>query len=127
MNLELLECRISQLPGCLLAGLLGVFIDVSMISLIVLYKAPVMLLKGWGQLIQDLLGRSGPFLESVCVPFAGLLILLWPLAVLLASAAGIFSSLFLGCYAPAVVYQVQHRESSSCRMYILLERKYLFE
>ncbi|XP_074563128.1 putative membrane protein At3g27390 [Curcuma longa] len=107
----IMDMRISQVPGCLLAGLLGVFIDVPMISFIVLYKAPVMLLKGWGQLIQDLLGRSGPFLESVCVPFAGLLILLWPLAVCLASAAGISSSLFLGCYASVVVYQENSTKS----------------
>ncbi|CAL9768282.1 unnamed protein product [Musa acuminata subsp. burmannicoides] len=97
--------RISQVPGYILAGILGMLIDVPMISLIVLYKVPIMLFKGWRQLIQDLIGRSGPFLESVCVPFAGLLILLWPVAVGLTSIAGILSSLSLGCYAAAVAYQ----------------------
>ncbi|KAJ8493085.1 hypothetical protein OPV22_014806 [Ensete ventricosum] len=101
----IMDMRISQVPGCLLAGILGVLIDVPMISLIVLYKVPVMLFKGWKQLIQDLIGRSGPFLENVCVPFAGLLILLWPVAVELTAIAGILSSLSLGCYAAAVVYQ----------------------
>lgn len=101
----IMDMRISQVPGCLLAGILGVLIDVPMISLIVLYKVPVMLFKGWKQLIQDLIGRSGPFLESVCVPFAGLLILLWPVAVELTAVAGILSSFSLGCYAAAVAYQ----------------------
>lgn len=90
-----------------MAAILGVLIDVPMLSLIVLYKLPVMLYKGWRQLIRDLIGRSGPFLESVCVPFAGLMILLWPMAVVLAGAAGILSSLSLGLYAAAVAYQVQ--------------------
>ncbi|WOL03093.1 hypothetical protein Cni_G11813 [Canna indica] len=101
----IMNMRIYQLPGCLLAGILGVILDVPLISLIVLYKVPVMLFKGWRQLILDLIGRSGPFLESVCVPFSGLLILLWPVAVGLAAVAGIISSLILGCYAAAVAHQ----------------------
>lgn len=101
----LMEIRLLQIPGCILAAIFGVLIDMPMLSLIVLYKVPVMLYKGWKQLIHDLIGRSGPFLESVCVPFAGLLILLWPIAVILAAAAGILSSLSLGLYAAAVAYQ----------------------
>ncbi|KAF9614751.1 hypothetical protein IFM89_020595, partial [Coptis chinensis] len=42
----------------------------------------------------------------VCVPFAGLSILLWPIAVALASLAGICSGFFLELYAAAVAYQV---------------------
>lgn len=101
----LMDIRVVQIPGCILAGILGVLIDVPMISLIVLYKVPVMLYKGWRQLIRDLIGRSGPFLESVCVPFAGLMILLWPIAVVLAAVAGILSSFGLGLYAAAIAYQ----------------------
>lgn len=89
-----------------MAGIVGVLVDVPMLTLIVIYKVPVMLFKGWRQLIRDLIGRSGPFLESVCVPFAGLLILLWPVAVELTAIAGILSSFSLGCYAAAVAYQV---------------------
>nr|XP_010939111.1 uncharacterized membrane protein At3g27390 isoform X2 [Elaeis guineensis] len=101
----IMNMRLSQIPGCLLAGIVGLLIDVPMLSLIVLYKVPIMLYKGWRQLIRDLIGRSGPFLESVCIPFAGLLILLWPIAVELTAAAGILSSFGLGCYAAAVAYQ----------------------
>lgn len=107
----LMDIRLSQIPGCMLAGILGVLTDVPMLSLIVLYKVPVMLYKGWRQLIHDLIGRSGPFLESVCVPFAGLMILLWPIAVGLAAAAGILSSFGLGLYAAAVAYQENSTKS----------------
>ncbi|KAF8410598.1 hypothetical protein HHK36_003130 [Tetracentron sinense] len=99
------EVKISQIPGCALAGTLGVLIDVSTITMIVIYKAPIMLFKGWHRLVRDLIGRSGPFLETVCVPFAGLSILLWPIAVVFAAIAGIVLSFFLGCYAAAVAYQ----------------------
>lgn len=107
----LMDIRLSQIPGCMLAGILGVLTDVPMLSLIVLYKVPVMLYKGWRQLIRDLIGRSGPFLERECVPFAGLMILLWPIAVALAAAAGILSSFSLGLYAAAVAYQENSTKS----------------
>ncbi|PIA52413.1 hypothetical protein AQUCO_01000348v1 [Aquilegia coerulea] len=99
------EIKISQIPGCTLAGILGLFVDVPIIIMIVIYKAPFMLFKGWHRLVRDLIGRSGPFLETVCVPFAGLSILLWPIVVALASLAGIGSSFFLGLYAAVVAYQ----------------------
>ncbi|KAJ4978146.1 hypothetical protein NE237_008926 [Protea cynaroides] len=99
------EIRVTQIPTCTLAGILGVLIDVPVISIIVIYKAPFMLLRGWQRLIQDLIGSEGPFLETVCVPFAGLSILLWPVAVCLCTLAGIISSFFLGCYAAAVAYE----------------------
>lgn len=99
--------RVAQIPGCILAAILGIVVDVHVITMIVLLKAPLMLLKGWHRLIQDLIGREGPFLETVCVPFASLWILLWPIMVLLAIAAGIISSLGFGCFAAVVAYQVK--------------------
>ncbi|XP_040377207.1 uncharacterized membrane protein At3g27390 isoform X2 [Oryza brachyantha] len=49
--------------------------------------------------------REGPFLETACVPFAGLAILLWPFAVFGAFLASVISSVPLGAYAAVVVYQ----------------------
>lgn len=66
-----------------------------------------MLFKGWHRLLHDLIGREGPFLETICVPFAGLAILLWPLAVVGAVLGSMVSSIFLGAYAAVVVYQVK--------------------
>ncbi|XP_057964203.1 uncharacterized membrane protein At3g27390-like [Malania oleifera] len=106
-----IELKVTQVPGCILCAILGVAVDVPFITLIVLYKAPIFLFKGWHRLVQDLIGREGPFLETVCVPFAGLLILLWPVAVLLAIFAGIMSSFLFGFYAAVVAYQ----ESSTKR------------
>ncbi|KAL9378424.1 hypothetical protein Peur_029759 [Populus x canadensis] len=102
---EPIELKVTQIPGCILAAILGIVVDVHVITIIVLLKAPLMLLKGWHRLIQDLIGREGPFLETVCVPFAALWILLWPIMVLLAIAAGIISSLGFGCFAAVVAYQ----------------------
>lgn len=65
-----------------------------------------MLFKGWRRLFQDCIGREGPFLETMCVPFAGLAILLWPLAVVGALLASMVSSIFIGAYAAVIVYQV---------------------
>lgn len=100
-----LDIKLLVLPGSFLVGLLGVIVDVPMISLIALYKSPCMLLKGWHRLLHDLIGREGPFLETVCVPFAGLAILLWPLVVIAAVLSAFVSSFFLGFYAAVVVYQ----------------------
>lgn len=66
-----------------------------------------MLFKGWHRLFHDLIGREGPFLETICVPFAGLAILLWPLAVVGAVLASMAVSIFLGSYAGVVVYKVK--------------------
>lgn len=98
--------RLSKLPGCLLVCLLAIPIDVLMITGLALWKSPYMLLKGWQRLFQDLVGREGPFLETVCVPFAGLAILLWPLAVIGAVLAAFSCSFFLGLYAGVIAYQV---------------------
>ncbi|KAF3536526.1 hypothetical protein Bca4012_052402 [Brassica carinata] len=64
-----------------------------------------MLFKGWHRLFHDLIGREGPFLETMCVPIAGLAILLWPLAVAGAVLGSAVSSIFLGAYAGVVSYQ----------------------
>lgn len=93
------------IPGCILVGLLGIIVDVPIITILAFCKAPFMLFKGWQRLLQDLIGRAGPFLEIPCVPFAGLCILLWPLVVICALLSAILSSFFLGIYGAAVVYQ----------------------
>ncbi|XP_021731679.1 uncharacterized membrane protein At3g27390-like [Chenopodium quinoa] len=100
-----IELKVLQIPGCVVCAALGILVDVIFISLITLYKAPILLFKGWHRLVQDLVGREGPFLETVCVPFAGLLIVLWPVAVLVAIVCGILSSIGFGCYAALVAYQ----------------------
>lgn len=99
-------CRLLHLPGAVLAGFLGLFIDVPVISILAVFKSPYMLFKGWKRLLHDMIGREGPFLETICVPFAGLAILLWPLAVIGAVLGSIVSSVFLGAYAGVVAYQV---------------------
>ncbi|GMP28181.1 hypothetical protein CsSME_00003834 [Camellia sinensis var. sinensis] len=108
---EPIELKVVQIPGCILAAVLGILVNVPVISIITVYKAPILLLKGWYRLIQDLIGREGPFLETMCVPFAGVWILLWPIAVILATILGIISSFGFGCYAAVVAYQ----ESSTRR------------
>ncbi|CAM8898493.1 unnamed protein product [Rhodiola kirilowii] len=99
------EIRLILLPEALVAGVLGIFIDVPIITVVAVCKSPYMLLKGWGRLVHDLIGREGPFLETFCVPFAGLAILLWPLAVAGGVIASMLSSLVIGGYAAVVVYQ----------------------
>ncbi|KAK6913037.1 hypothetical protein RJ641_022638 [Dillenia turbinata] len=99
------EIRLLYLPGAIVAGVLGFLVDFPVISVVAFYKSPYMLLKGWHRLFHDLIGREGPFLETICVPFAGLAILLWPLAVAGAVLGSMVSSIFLGAYAAVVVYQ----------------------
>lgn len=95
------------IPGAIIAGGLGVLIDVLVISVVALCKSPYMLFKGWHRLFHDLIGREGPFLETICVPLAGLAIILWPLAVVGAVLGSMVTSIFLGAYAGVVVYQVR--------------------
>ena len=90
----------------MIAAVLGILLDFPMISLIALFKSPYMLFKGWRRLFHDLIGREGPFLETMCVPIAGLVILLWPLGVVGAVLGSVVSSVFLGAYAGVVSYQV---------------------
>ncbi|CAN6239903.1 unnamed protein product [Urochloa humidicola] len=99
------EIRLLDIPGALIAAACGLLLDGIMFTLIALYKCPVMLFKGWKRLIQDMIGREGPFLETACVPFAGLAILLWPFAVVGAVLASILSSIPLGAYGAVVAYQ----------------------
>ena len=98
-------CRLLQLPGALIASALGILVAFPVISLVALCKSPYMLFKGWHRLFHDLIGREGPFLETMCVPIAGLAILLWPLAVAGAVLGSSVSSIFLGAYAGVVSYQ----------------------
>ncbi|KAF8088419.1 hypothetical protein N665_0543s0029 [Sinapis alba] len=99
------EIRLLQLPGALIASALGILVAFPLISLVALCKSPYMLFKGWHRLFHDLIGREGPFLETMCVPIAGLAILLWPLAVAGAVLGSAVSSIFLGAYAGVVSYQ----------------------
>lgn len=82
-----------------------------------------MLFKGWARLFHDLIGREGPFLETICVPFAGLAIILWPLAVVGAVLGSMFSSIFLGAYAGVIVYQVIYK-ITYFYFYLVWYRKY---
>ncbi|XP_044494303.1 uncharacterized membrane protein At3g27390 [Mangifera indica] len=100
-----MDIKLKKLPSCILASLVGVLVDVPLITVVALWKSPYMLFKGWKRLLEDLIGREGPFLDTVCVPFAGLAILLWPLAVVGAVIAAIISSFFLGLYAGVIVQQ----------------------
>ncbi|XP_058187118.1 uncharacterized membrane protein At3g27390-like [Rhododendron vialii] len=99
------EIRLLDIPGAIVAGVIGFMVDLPVISLVAIFKSPYMLFKGWNRLFHDCIGREGPFLETICVPFAGLAILLWPLAVVGAVLGSMVSSIFLGAYAAVVVYQ----------------------
>ncbi|XP_004489561.1 uncharacterized membrane protein At3g27390-like isoform X2 [Cicer arietinum] len=99
------EMRPYYLPGAIVAAILGIIVDVPIISFVAGCKVPFMLFKGWNRLFHDLIGREGPFLETICVPFAGLAILLWPLAVVGAFLASVIASIFLGVRAGVVTYQ----------------------
>ena len=106
--ISLLLCRLMYIPGAILIGALGILVDYVVISLVAICKFPYTLFKGWHRLFQDCIGREGPFLETICVPIAGLAILLWPLAVVGALLASVLSSIILGAYAAVIVYQVIH-------------------
>ncbi|GER30874.1 membrane protein [Striga asiatica] len=68
-----------------------------------------MLFKGWHRLLHDLISREGPFLETACIPIAGLTILMWPLIVIGSILMAIFTSFFIGLYGSIVVYQVTNK------------------
>ena len=110
----LILVRLSRLPSCLLASLIGVLVDSLLITLVALWRSPFMLFKGWKRMLEDLIGREGPFLEAVCVPFAGLAIILWPIAVVGAVISAVVSSFFLGLYAGVIVHQVLWGQSNCC-------------
>ncbi|PKA56107.1 putative membrane protein [Apostasia shenzhenica] len=97
--------RLVEVPACIVVGLLGLVVDVPLYTVIALMKSPFMLFKGWQRLLHDLITREGPFLETACVPVAGLAILFWPLIVVGSVLLAIVSSIFVGLYASVVVYQ----------------------
>ncbi|CAJ1947539.1 unnamed protein product [Sphenostylis stenocarpa] len=99
------EIRLQYLPGAFVVAVLGIIVDTPVISTVAICKGPYMLFKGWNRLFHDLIGREGPFLETICVPFAGLAIILWPLAVVGAVLASVLASFFLGAYAGLITYQ----------------------
>ena len=47
------------------------------------------------------------FFETICVPFTGLAIVLWPLAVVGTVLASVLASFVLGGYASFITYQVK--------------------
>ncbi|KDP31916.1 hypothetical protein JCGZ_12377 [Jatropha curcas] len=97
--------RLIHIPGFIIAGLMGLIVDVPLFTAIAVIKSPYMLFKGWFRLIHDLVSREGPFLETACIPVAGLTILFWPLIVVGSILLSIFSSIFIGLYASVIVYQ----------------------
>jgi hypothetical protein len=103
------DIKLVEIPGCILVGLLGLIVDTPIISLVALAKSPLMLLKGWRQLILDLVGQ--PSSCVACGPFAGLAIVLWPLVVCATVLSAIFCSPFLGLFGAVIVYQVGNHSS----------------
>ncbi|CAN6478492.1 unnamed protein product [Victoria cruziana] len=97
--------KLIVVPACITVGLMGLLVELPLFTVISVLKSPYMLFKGWQRLLHDLVRREGPFLETVCVPIAGLAILLWPLIVVASIVLAIFSSIFVGLYGSIVVYQ----------------------
>ncbi|KAE8695088.1 cyclin-dependent kinase inhibitor 1-like isoform X1 [Hibiscus syriacus] len=102
---ELQTLRLIHVPGLIVVGLLGLIVEIPFYTVIAIVKSPYMLFKGWFRLTHDLISREGPFLETVCIPIAGLTILLWPIVVIGSILMAIFSSFFIGLYGSVVVYQ----------------------
>ncbi|WOK94313.1 hypothetical protein Cni_G03015 [Canna indica] len=97
--------RLIELPACVVVALMGLVVDIPLYTVIALIKSPYMLFKGWQRLLQDLISREGLFLETACVPVAGLAILFWPLVVVGSILLAIVSSIFIGLYGSVIVYQ----------------------
>ncbi|XVF59438.1 hypothetical protein PTKIN_Ptkin07bG0276000 [Pterospermum kingtungense] len=102
---ELRTLRLIHVPGLILVGLLGLIVEIPFYTIIAIVKSPYMLFRGWFRLTHDLISREGPFLETACIPIAGLTILFWPIVVIGSILAAIFSSFFIGLYASVIVYQ----------------------
>nr|KAJ0222188.1 hypothetical protein LSAT_V11C200079880 [Lactuca sativa] len=66
--------KLSKLPKSLFIIPIAIMIDIPLITDIALWKSPYMLIIRWKRLLEDIIGREGLFLETVCVPFAGLAI-----------------------------------------------------
>ncbi|BFG38896.1 hypothetical protein CerSpe_251700 [Prunus speciosa] len=102
---EVQPLRLIHIPACIIAGVLGLMVEIPVYTAIAVVKSPYMLFKGWYRLIHDLISREGPFLELACIPIAGLTILLWPIVVVASIVLAVFSSIFIALYAPVIVYQ----------------------
>lgn len=102
---EVQTLRFIHVPAIIIVGLMGLVVDIPSYTIIAIIKSPLMLLKGWQRLTHDLISREGPFLETACIPVAGLAILFWPLFVVGSIVLSIFSSVFVGLYGAIVVYQ----------------------
>lgn len=102
---ELQTLRFIHIPAIIIVGLMGLIVEIPSYSVIAIIKSPYMLIKGWQRLTHDLISREGPFLETACIPVAGLAILLWPLFVVGFIVLSIFSSVFVGLYGSVIVYQ----------------------
>ncbi|KAJ6288634.1 hypothetical protein OIU76_024589 [Salix suchowensis] len=102
---EIRTLRLIHVPGSIVAGLVGLIVDVPLFAAIIIIKSPYMLFKGWYRLSHDLISREGPFLETACIPIAGLTILLWPLVVVGSILVSVFTSIFIGLYASVILYQ----------------------
>lgn len=103
-----------------MVGILGLIVEIPLYTAIAVVKSPFMLFKGWYRLIHDLISREGPFLETACIPIAGLTILLWPLVVIGSVVMAIFSSFFIGLYGAVIVYQVSNLSLCPISFFILL-------
>lgn len=97
--------RLIDIPACMIVGLMGLIVDIPLYTIIALIKSPYMLFKGWQRLLHDVIARKGLFLETACVPVAGLAFLLWPLVVVGSVLLAILSSIFIGLYGSVIVYQ----------------------
>ncbi|RDX70487.1 putative membrane protein, partial [Mucuna pruriens] len=97
--------RLIHVPGCVIVGIMGLVVEIPLFTAIAIVKSPYLLFKGWFRLLHDLISREGPFLETVCVPIAGLTIFVWPLVVIASILLAILSSIFVGLYASVIVYQ----------------------
>ncbi|XP_057768952.1 uncharacterized membrane protein At3g27390 [Salvia miltiorrhiza] len=102
---ELQPLRFIHVPACIIVGLMGLIVEIPLYTAIAIVKSPFMLFKGWQRLLHDLISREGPFLETACIPIAGLAIIMWPLVVVGSILLAIFTSFFIGLYGSVVVYQ----------------------
>ncbi|KAI4314959.1 hypothetical protein L6164_027814 [Bauhinia variegata] len=102
---EIQRLRLIHIPGLIIVGIMGLIVEVPLYTAIAIVKSPYLLFKGWFRLVHDLISREGPFLETACIPIAGLTILVWPLVVIASILLAIFSGIFIGLYASVIVYQ----------------------
>ncbi|KAF3438940.1 hypothetical protein FNV43_RR17215 [Rhamnella rubrinervis] len=102
---EIQTLRLIHVPACIIVGLMGLMVEIPFFTAIAIVKSPFMLFKGWFRLIHDLISREGPFLETACIPIAGLTILMWPLVVVGSFLLAVFSSIFIGLYGSVIVFQ----------------------